>query len=344
MIVWLVGLAWAQDCVEVAPTLRRAQESLLLMEDQETLRALDEVRDAFGCRFISTENLTRYWLLRGAQAYLAGEEGAADMFRSAHGVDPEVWIVDLGDDVHEAYRAAVGDAPPEGRLDVSGAPPGYVVHVDGRVRSLPAKVVAGEHLVQVGKDLDHVDMHRMALVVDGQMSVLDGTIEGVEVPSDTSSAVGLRAHVALGLQGTQGEELTRDVAGSPTTEPATKLSVPLELGLSVLPARGVWLRGQLGVAPVMGGGLLYLGGDEVRAASTAIDVGLGGGVTLGSVDLGLLGGFSVPSRGVVRAVAAVPVVGPLAGELRVGTNIHPARGVEPGGSLHVVFRPALLGD
>jgi len=344
VIALLLAMAWGQDCPDVSPTLRRAQESLLLMEDRDAAEAIAEIEASFGCGFISDDNLARYWLLVATQRFLAGEEGYAERFRAAAAAEPDTWIVDLGDAVRAAYDEAVAEMPDDGRIDVTGVPTGWVVRVDGRARELPAELPAGTHLVQVGPDLDTVEVHRLAVLVAGQGTVIDADIEGYEPPPppSTSGSMPVRAHAAAGVQLTQGEELTRQVQGDAVTEPATKLAVPLELGLALAPGPW-WARLQLGVAPQASGGLLYLGSGEVRSASTAVEIAAAGGVTVASVDLGVLAGVSVPSRTVVRAVAALPIVGPLAGELRVGANVHPARGVEPGGSLHVVFRPTLTG-
>jgi len=346
VIYLLVALAWGQDtCPEYGPTLRRAQDNLLLMEDAAALAALDETERAFGCRLVTDDHLAHYWLLRGARRHLAGDVTAAEAyFRSAASVDPEAWVVDLGPALRDAYDEAVASMPDTGEIDVVGVPDDYLVRVDGRTRSLPVSLAAGDHLVQVGPTPDDVAMHRMALIVSGQGSVIDAGLvdDAAEPPEVDPTGVGVRAHVAAGMQATVGEALTRDVDGSSVTEPATKVLVPLELGLA-LTGTPWWVRAHLGVAPVVGGGLLFLGSGEVRSASTAVMVAASGGVGLGPVDLGLLAGATVPSRTVVRAVAAAEVVGPLAAELRVGTDLHPARGVEPGGSLHLVFRPTLAG-
>jgi hypothetical protein len=338
--LWL-GLALAsEECLPADEVLAQAEQHLLLLEADLARAELATMADQLDCAWWSAEQLARHQLLTGAVAHLEGRQRrAAEAFRFAARAQPDVWIDNLGPELRQVYEQANQRDRELGTLDVQGLPRDGQVRVDGALVQLPVEVEEGEHLLQLGlADAETASQGRWMIVVPGQRSVLD------VAPSDTTELQGgLHLHVGAGVALTMGESIDATLQGEAVSEPATKSGLPLELGVGWRTDR-LWLRGQGHVAPLLGGGLLYLDGDGgVARARVAVGAAVAGGWSTGRFDLGLLGGVHVPSRGSIRAVLGVRPADDLVLELRVGADVHTVRGLEPGVGLHLAWQPALGG-
>ncbi len=340
----LLAIAAAQDCPDAAAAVRDATEQLLLLDDTQTQAALDRVRASLSCRPIDADSLVRFWLLDGALKHTGGDEaGARVSFATAAGVDPAVWMSDLGPALEAVYRE-VATPTGEGTLDVRGVD-GYTLRVDGRVRTVPTTLGAGQHLLQV-LDGEAVIHHRDVVVIAGQGSVVDPQLPAkvapakVRAPKPTNTADGpstaVRLHGAAGFGMAWGDE----IANAGLVETASKPHVPVELGLSL--ERGPWwVRGQLGLAPLLSDHLLYLANDDVAAIRSFREAGLTAGAKVAGFRAGALVQAMMPSRTGLRLAVSQSIAGPFAVEARAGINLHSARSPEPAVSGLLVWRPTL---
>ena len=198
----------------------------------------------------------------------------------------------------------------------------------------------GTHVVQIGKG-ETVEERRDVVILAGQGAMLD--LGRAEVPVEPPKPSGADLDVGLSLWGAAGFGLAAgeafDIDGQ--VEPATKLAVPLEAG-AVLELGPAWLRIQGGWAPLLGGSLLYLSGDEVKGAPGFIQVGGAAGASFAGFQAGALGALTVPSRTSLRGLVGRDIVGPMGVELRGGVNLHPARSAEPAVELLVRVQPSLF--
>lgn len=340
MLALLIALAHAQDCPDAAATLSDAVEQLILFDETALAADLDQVDDSMNCAWIDPDTLATWWLLRGAQHQLAGDEDATrDAFAMAQFVAPDLWIDALGAPLRAIYDEEKAKARPRSKLDLTGIGDA-TIRIDGKVRSLPAPLTPGTHVVQIGKG-ETVEERRDVVILAGQGAMLD--LGRAEVPVEPPKPSGADLDVGLSLWGAAGFGLAAgeafDIDGQ--VEPATKLAVPLEAG-AVLELGPAWLRIQGGWAPLLGGSLLYLSGDEVKGAPGFIQVGGAAGASFAGFQAGALGALTVPSRTSLRGLVGRDIVGPMGVELRGGVNLHPARSAEPAVELLVRVQPSLF--
>ncbi len=132
----------------------------------------------------------------------------------------------------------------------------------------------------------------------------------------------------VGVQSAFGIPLT--ALGSPQ-EPATKISIPVEASLGVVTPSGLILRAHVGTGALLEGTLLYsTSAGELVGFPHHVDLLGSAGARVGPASLGVLGGFSWPSRPTARGFAAwSPEDGPWCLEVRGGVQFPTERAVEP---------------
>lgn len=340
LIAWLAA-AWA--CEDVEQQLGWATEGLIEADADEARSALDLAESGLGCGAVaSPATLARFFLLDGATAALGGDRAATqDAFAAARRIDASVWVDALGARLREQHQAATGSGE-TGRVDVEAV--GWEVRWDGVVATFPADVPAGLHVVQVVGD-GEVAFGRVVWLEPGEELVVSSGLppkqaaapqDVVEVPARPSG--GEPGPVALafgvGVQGAFGDALSGERAGGEAvTEPGTKLTVPIDVGV-VVTAGPLFVRPALGIAPLVGGKFLYATDDGAGASGLALLGELAVGAAAGSVEAGGLVGVAWPGRIAARGLVGLPeVVGPLGPELRLGVDLGTAGRVQPAGSL-----------
>jgi hypothetical protein len=340
-VILAVALGVAHACDDVATESRAARDLLLAMENEAAGRTLARARAALACDRVDADDLAVLYLVEAAFRTFGGDEaGARPLFAAAARLAPEVWLVDLGDPLLDVYRSAKSDPVPAGRLELVGVPADAEVWVDGAPATEAALTGGGIRTVQVVRGGE---------VVFGTSRLVEGTVTlrvpgaaPASAPAPVPGPAGperLALHVALGGELALGERVEVDAVG---VEPATRFAVPLELGAR-LRTGPVWWRPSLGVGQVLGSRLLYARDEEVRSTTTLVTAALAVGGAFGPLDLGVQAGVWLPGRQSARVVAAVPVAGPVAAELRLGGHLVPGRGVEGVGSVWLVLAPTLVG-
>lgn len=339
LIAWLAA-AWA--CEDVEQQLGWATEGLIEADAAEARSALDLAEAGLGCGPVASRaTLARFFLLDGAIAALEGDaEGTTAAFAAARRIDASVWVDALGSRLKAQHAAATGTGE-TGVVDVEA--PGWEAHWDGVPGVFPADVPAGLHVVQVVGD-DGVAFGRVVWVAPGESLVVSSGLGPRAVAAPPAAAevpprpggdapAPLAFAFGVGVQGAFGGELTGERDGDAVSEPATKLTVPLDVGV-VVRAGPLWLRPTVGIAPLLGGKFLYAAEAGAGASGFAALAELAAGGSAGAVDAGGLVGIAWPGRIAARALVGLPgVVGPLGPELRLGADLGTAGRVEPAASL-----------
>jgi hypothetical protein len=339
LLAYLIASALAQDCPDAASALNDASEQLILLDEGQLAEDLDLVDQSFGCAWTDPDVLATWWLLRGAQRQLAGDEAATrEAFAMAQSIAPDLWLGALGATLRAIYDDEKAKARPRSNLDLTGVG-SATVRIDGKVRSLPVPLVPGTHLVQIGTG-DTVEERRDVVIVVGQGAVIDlgrteASVAEPKPPRD-GRLVGFDLWGATGIGLAAGET----IEANSEVEGATKVSVPLEVG-AVLTVGPGWLRAHASWAPLLGGQLLYLSDNEVRSTGAFTQVGASAGASFAGFHAGALGAITIPSRTTFRGLVGRDIVGPLGVEVRGGANLHPARSAEPAFEVLVRFQPTL---
>jgi len=340
LFVLLFSLASAQVCPDATTTLNDAVQQLILLDEEAFTAELERLDRSLSCAWIDPENLAMLWLLRGAQRHLSGDEaGTREAFATAQAIAPDLWLDVLGGPLRATYDDELRKPRPKGQLDLTGVGDA-TVRIDGKARQLPVSLIAGTHLLQIGVDGEVVERHDVVVVAD-QGAVVDlgrqpAPVEVPESPEGLANAVGLSLWGGAGFGFVQGEAVT---AGG-RTEPARKLSLPLETG-AALHLGPAWVRGQASWAPLLQGQLLYLSGEEVRDTSSFLHLGGAVGASVAGFHAGVLGTATLPSRVGLRGLLGRDLIGPMGVELRGGVNLHPARSAEPAFEAVVRVQPQL---
>jgi hypothetical protein len=285
-----------------------------------------------------------------------------DAFHAAARVAPDLWIPSFGHKLRVSYSLAAEEAMPQGTIATTGAPEGAFRAVDGAEAMDPLTLEGGLHLVQVGRSAQEILWAKVVFVPGSQRVTLGvppfemnepvaqprpdaGTLVDTNVTPTVApnrAASGVFAHAALGAGTALGNGLTLTSAeGDALTEPAVKLMVPVEGGLT-LRLDTVWVRGALGAAPVLGGQLVFGGGEGAAAWPMSLYGHGTVGVSIDTLDFGVAGGVSLPGRLEARGVASTALGDtPLRGELRMGINIPTERRTEPAFGLLMVWDPSM---
>ena len=316
----------------------------VLQEDVEAARqSLAEAVEAWACSGVADRQaLGRYWLIDGATGWLAGESMAAnDAFAAARNVSPNVWLSDLSPEVREIYLSA---QPPEGRGALLFNPPLGVreVWVDGAQLVGPAEVGAGAHLVQVGDGFGQVVFAEHVWVGPSVSVRVQTGLPPIEakdlidpvVPMSPDSfetdPPHLVVQVLTGVGVAFGEELQSEEA----TEPATRFTVPLELGVGLRSERFLG-RLHVGTRWLANGRFLGAADDRTIAPRFGADLSASAAGVFGLGHAGVLAGAQWPGRLAVRAVSGVLVADGFVAEARAGLNVPTDRGVEAAVSVHL---------
>jgi len=340
LLAFLLAAAFAQDCPDAASALNDAVEQLILLDETQLAADLDQVDDSFACAWTDPDALATWWLLRGAQHQLSGDEASTrDAFAMAQSIAPDLWLDALGGPLKAIYDAERAKARPRSKLDLTNAG-NATVRIDGKVRALPVPLVPGTHLVQIGAG-NTVEERRDVVIVVGQGAVVDlersEAVVATPKPPREGELVGFDLWASTGFGVAAGDE----IEANGEVEAATKLSIPLEAG-AVLRIGPGWLRAQASWAPLLGGQLLYLSGDEVRRTGAFTQFGAAAGASFVGFHAGALGAVTIPSRTSVRGLIGRDIVGPLGVEVRGGANLHPARSAEPAFEVMVRVQPTLF--
>lgn len=154
-------------------------------------------------------------------------------------------------------------------------------------------------------------------------------------PPVTDPSLALRLVVGAGLSVAQGAAIS---AGD-SREPATRLWLPIELGLQLDAGHG-WFRVLGGLMPMLDGQHVYTVDGDLRTSRVGGGVSLAGGGRIGIGHVGALIGARLPSRVVAQAVGGVQLHRSGLGlELRAGVDVTTVTAVEPAFDLLLVFAP-----
>lgn len=343
------GLAWGADCPDRGDLIDGLHKAVVEADLDAAEAILEDLEDAFGCGSVaSAEVLGKMWLLEGAWlTFINDKAGAEDSWNAAERVAPTLWIDDLGDALRDDYENAESDAD-QGRIDVD--PPlfwGSIAAVDGRITSMPLDVEPGLHLVQAGVSGDAISVGKIIVVTANSTAVVATNLSSAPKTTapEAAPSVGVaklahpvRAHIAAGSTVAVGAAIAGSGAGD---EPATKVSVPLELG-AVRDLDEGWYRFALSVSPLIGGRLLYAKGAQINGSPAGIGGHVAAGWISGPLRVGGLAGVSWPGRITTRAVLAAHLGDwPLTLEARGGLNIATEREPEPALGAVLVFEPYL---
>jgi hypothetical protein len=308
---------------------------------------LAALEDSFTCgSVVGPALLGRIWLLEAALLTFTGDaEAAQSTWNAAARVAPSEWIDDLGDVLRVDYEAApVAD----GRGHIEVQPPlfrGSIAAIDGAIISTPIEVQAGLHLVQAGTGDSAISYGKIIFVEAGSIAIVS---TGLVAPANAAPpeperararlAYPFRAHLASGALVTLGSELR---APGISTEPATKFTMPVELGLH-RDLEKAWYRLALSVSPLIGGRYLYANGSDINGSPVGIGGHFAGGWIRKPLGVGGSAGVSWPGRILTRVVLSTHLGDlPLSVEARAGLNIATERAPEPAAGIVAVFHPYL---
>lgn len=369
-----ITVTFASDCPDPAADVDSAEKLVLFADVDGARAALARTEATLACSPPADPTLlARMWLVEGAMLLDGGDGRAATVsFAAARRVGPTVWIDGLGSKRREVYDAAVpltgtGQIAIDLPVGVSG-----IVWVDGTARAEPVWVVPGEHLVQYGAD-GRAWFAKIALVSADQVlhvqvpappappGVVASPPEPVarvaELAAPLPAPAGISApepvlppvpeppplhtqlfgHVAVGAD--LSFQTWSDASHLRLTDPGTVVLVPLEIGGGVS-GTVAWARVAFSVAPVFGGRLPDVAGDgDGRSSRFAIGGHGAAGVSVGPLDLGVLGGGLWPGRIATALVVGFAIPGaPVEIELRPGLNVvGPERALAPAASLLLTF-------
>ena len=107
---------------------------------------------AFGCGPVADPTLVaRLWLAEAVMLSARSDAGASEMFAAAARLSPGTWTENYGPTLRKEWEEA-GRIPSgePGTIRLEPLFPGTVAALDGTVRSFPATVDTGPHLLQVG--------------------------------------------------------------------------------------------------------------------------------------------------------------------------------------------------
>ena len=363
MTLWLLLSlsALAADC-NPAKALEDAEQLVLEARLDVARQTLAEIEESYSCGALTApDDLARAWLIEGALETIAGNTSdAEDVFRAARYVAPAVWLPSLGEKLKILYDNVATESMGLGEIAVSGAPEGAFGAVDGQESSFPAAIQSGLHLVQVGRSAEEIMWSQIVYVPPAQQINLriapfglqDPPLEAVAEPvTETNASVdigpseqaprGWFAHLAVGTEGAFGEEIsTTNTTGEILFEPASKWTVPFELGITNRFENG-WFRAAIGGSPMLEGTLIFGTANGAIGWPAAV-FGYGGfGASFDAIDLGVIGGISIPGRVNTRTVLSAPIGdAPLRAEFRAGLNFPSGRRTEPVVALLLQWEPS----
>ncbi len=148
-------------------------------------------------------------------------------------------------------------------------------------------------------------------------------------------SLALRLVVGAGLSLAQGAS----ISGGETFEPATRLWLPIELGVQLDAGHG-WFRALGDVMPLLDGQHVYMVDGQLRSSKVGGGASVSGGGRFGIGHVGALVGARLPSRVVAQVVGGVQVHRSGLGlELRAGVDVTTVAAVEPAFDLLLVFAP-----
>ncbi len=341
---WLLASS-AFGCEDVNERVQFALEEVFEVNPDAARRQLDEAEAALACGDrLTGRDIARMFLVEAAVAQLERDPGAmADALASAHQVDPELWIDELGPKMRADYEAAA--AAERGTAEIRVDAPGWEIWVDGALRDSPAEVPAGLHVVQV-VDQGAVYAGARVWVVPGEtydfrpgLPARGPAPEAVVEASTPAPAASAWLYAGVGAAAAVGSALSGvTAAGERVAEPATKITVPVELG-GVFRYKAVWARPAVGLAPLVGGHYLYAADGGAGASPFGILGSVAAGWTDRTWQVGGLAGVSYPGRIAARALAGRPIgATPLFVEARGGVNVGTSGRLEPAGGLAASVR------
>lgn len=151
-LLLFVGIARADDCPPVEPTIRRAEEDALSYFLADAELALDEAAVGFGCQPTNRATLVRYWLAKAMVWQLADDPRLPDALAAARALDGNQFTNDLGGELKSLW-AETDPAPlsPALPLKIRGLKRTDRVLVDVEAVD-PPSTPPGLHLVQVERD------------------------------------------------------------------------------------------------------------------------------------------------------------------------------------------------
>lgn len=339
----LLFAAAQATCPDAATLADEAVQALLEVDYEGATSGIEEAERGLLCGgFAPPETVARVWQIRGALAVFDGDEAeAAAWIVPAAAAAPDALEPALGPRVREAWEEAM-TVVRGSTIIVEPDTTGRRVAVDGLEGPLPARVPAGRHLVQVGVG-EEVAFRRIVEVPEAIGVVVTTGLVPLPDPEptvdDEAGAASVGLHLGLGAGLGLGAKLTGQAEpGEPIpTEPAVKVSLPLEVGLRIEPG-AVWLRVAAQAAPLIGGQLLYAASDGSEASLPALLGGYGaGGARVGDIRLGALVGARLPGRLSARGVAGFPLGERVALEARLGVDLPTERAPEAVGTALFAF-------
>lgn len=348
--MWLIALARAAPC-DLDQDVMTAYGALVEGDLEEAERALGSAEDALGCpaRPSEPQSLGRFWLVEGALLVAAGDPSSSLSFAAARRVAPALWLSALGEPTHRLWETALAETG-TGMLAFDIELRRRRVSVDGRAwggEALPA----GLHAIQLQEGDGRLCFGAMVYVGAGtattvttglqpepapEQVVLPPPVE--ELPRPIAPSVLLEGELAAGASLALGERLEAPSGGGTLHEPGIKLVFPL-LVSGRLRRGGGWLQLEGGAGWLVAGPYLSVKADgHLHRTPVRLDVAVGGGSAVGSIDLGLLTGIQWPGRLSERLVASfelpasegVLTAEPLSLGVRAGFNLATDRPVEPG--------------
>ena len=342
LIGWFATVAQANELCNPDEHFQFALSALISGDYEASEVALKRAREAYGCGQIANrQSLARYWLVDGALALAQGDSTSAnDSLAAARTLAPDLWLPNLPQAVRTAWE---NTESPSGRGALVIDPPvgGRPLWIDGASVVGPAEVAAGSHLVQIGDQEGSVVFAdtvwvgstltvrvETGLAAQEPEAALDkaqlDSVNDVASPEEPRKGPRVVGHLLGGFGAAFGTEVTL----SEVVEPATKLTIPGELGLG-LQFGVVTTRLQIGTAFLTQGA--YLGRSNLdEDVITQIRQDFGLGVVAGKrfYGGGVLG-IQWPGRLIARGVFGMIPIGPLMIELRGGGNLVADRGFEP---------------
>lgn len=151
---------WARDAV-MSFSFAEADQNALLAEA------------GFGCAGPATpEQAARLHLVRAARYDFDGNIPMRDVYlASARSTHSTYYDDAFGPELRALWRVA--EPSGSGDLRVPGLPPGWTVHIDGRVEHKTAGVLAGPHLIQIGPTKTETRWAKVVLVNAGGSVLVD---------------------------------------------------------------------------------------------------------------------------------------------------------------------------
>lgn len=159
-----------------------------------------------------------------------------------------------------------------------------------------------------------------------------------------SSGMRLQPSLAAGAIGTLARPLSAAVDGADVVEPRLQAVIPISAGLSLRSDRS-WVRVGGGTGRMVNGAWLYTGADQsIQETAWAFQGQIGGGWTMGKLDIGGQGTVSWPGRVGAAAIAGLHLADGLAWQAELGGAVATGGRAEASLGAHIVWEPlATLG-